>query len=167
MRTAFNLLGPLTNPAGATAQLVGAPSTQAAELMAKTLACLGLQKGFIVHGADGLDEISTTSSTHVLEITKGAIADRVVTPEDFGVPRAKLADLRGGDKDENAAIARDILAGERGPRRDIVLVNASAALVVAHRAKTFEEGMAMAAESIDSGAATAKAKALAEFTNRY
>lgn len=167
MRTVFNLLGPLTNPAGATAQLAGAPSVQAAELIAKTLACLGLQKGFVVHGADGLDEISTTAPTHVLEITKGAIADRVVTPEDFGVPRAQIADLRGGSREENAAIARAILAGERGPRRDIVLVNAAAALAVAHRVRSFEEGMAMAAESIDTGAAAAKARALIEFTSRY
>lgn len=166
MRTAFNLLGPLTNPAGATAQLVGAPSAAAAELMAKTLACLGLQKGFVVHGSDGLDEITTTGTTHVLEITKGAIADMDVTPDDFGVPRAKLADLRGGNREENAATAFAILDGEQGPRRDIVLVNSAAALVAAGKSRSFLEAMAVAAESIDSGAALAKVRALSEFTRR-
>ncbi len=164
MRTAFNLLGPLTNPSGATAQLVGVPSVAAAELMAKTLACLGLQSGFVVHGSDGLDEISTTGKTFVLEIRGGAIADHMLVPEDFGVRRVTLEDLRGGDSGANAAITREILRGQPGPRREIVLVNASAGLVAAGKAADFIEGVSLAAESIDSGAAAAKLSALVEFT---
>jgi anthranilate phosphoribosyltransferase len=165
MRTAFNLLGPLTNPAGATAQVAGAPSMVAAELMVKTLAGLGLNRGFVVHGYDGLDEITTTGPTHVLAITKGAIADLTVTPEDFGVSQARLSDLSGGDARENASIAFAILNGELGPRRDIAVVNAAAALVAAGRAQTFIEGAALAAASIDSGAALQKVRSLAEQTN--
>ncbi|MFN3323135.1 MAG: anthranilate phosphoribosyltransferase [Bryobacteraceae bacterium] len=166
MRTVFNLLGPLTNPAGAVAQLVGAPSREAADLMAKALACLGLLKGFVVHGFDGLDEITTTGPTLVLEITKGVIADRIITPEDFGVPSASLADLQGGDRHENARITLDLLDGSRGPKRDIVLVNAAAALVTAGRAAGFPEGVELAAQSIDSGSAKAKLEALTRFTRQ-
>jgi anthranilate phosphoribosyltransferase len=166
MRTAFNLLGPLTNPAGATAQLVGAPSPEAAELMAAVLASLGLQRGFVVHGADHLDEISTTGNTLVLEIRSGAIAQHTLTPKDFGLKRAKLSDLKGGDSAVNVAIARSILAGEEGPKRDIVLANASAALVAAGKAADFLAGVQMAAESIDSGRARDKVEALVEFSHR-
>jgi anthranilate phosphoribosyltransferase len=163
MRTVFNLLGPLTNPAGATAQLVGAPSAKAAELMAGALAGLGLAHGFVVHGSDGLDEITTTGSTLAFEVCRGAVERRELQPEDFGVARALAADLQGGDRDANCTIARNILAGDRGPKRDIVLVNAAAALVAASKAADFEEGMAQAATAIDSGAAAAKVAALAEF----
>ena len=164
MRTVFNLLGPLTNPAGATAQLVGAPSANAAELMAGALAELGLARGFVVHGSDGLDEITTTGSTVAFEIKAGRVERRVLDPADFGVPIAMPADLKGGDAVENLEIARAILSGETGPRRDIVLVNASAALVAAGRAADFIEGMALAARSIDSGAAQAKLDRLVRFT---
>jgi anthranilate phosphoribosyltransferase len=164
MRTVFNLLGPLTNPAGATAQLVGAPSANAAELMAGALAELGLARGFVVHGSDGLDEITTTGSTVAFEIKAGRVERRVLDPADFGVPIAMPADLKGGDAVENLEIARAILSGETGPRRDIVLVNASAALVAAGRAADFIEGMALAARSIDSGAAQAKVDRLVRFT---
>ncbi len=163
MRTVFNLLGPLTNPAGAQAQLVGAPSAEAAALMAEALAALGLERGFVVHGSDGMDEITTTGSTLAWEIRGGAIAGSVIEPEDFGVPRAQAAELRGGDPATNCAIAREILAGARGPRRDIVLVNAAAALVAAGRAAGFQEAMALAAESVDSSAALRKLEALAAF----
>jgi anthranilate phosphoribosyltransferase len=163
MRTVFNLLGPLTNPAGANAQLVGAPSAAAGELMAGALAALGLDRGFVVHGSDGLDEITTTGSTLAFEIHGGEVERRSLHPEDFGVARASAADLKGGDKETNCAIARGILEGERGPRRDIVLVNASAALVAAGQAGNFIEGVTLAAESIDSGAAAAKVKHLREF----
>lgn len=161
MRTAFNLLGPLTNPAGATAQLVGAPTDKAADLIAEALASLGLQRGFVVHGTDGLDEITTTGDTNLLEIRRGAIAHQVVTPEDFGVPRAKLEDLQGGDKETNREIALAVLNGEKGAPRDIVLVNASAALVVAGAAPGFREGVELAAASIDSGSAATKLRDLA------
>jgi anthranilate phosphoribosyltransferase len=164
MRTVFNLLGPLTNPAGATAQLVGAPSANAAELMAGALAELGLARGFVVHGSDGLDEITTTGSTVAFEIKAGRVERRVLDPADFGVPIAMPADLKGGDAVENHDIARAILSGETGPRRDIVLVNASAALVAVGRAADFIEGMALAARSIDSGSAQAKVDRLVRFT---
>jgi anthranilate phosphoribosyltransferase len=165
MRTAFNLLGPLTNPANATVQVVGAPSVRAAELIAEALACLGLQRGFVVHGLDGLDEISTTAETLVLEIQGGAIVHHSLDPTDFGVNRATMESLRGGDRDENARIARAVLGGEAGPRRDIVLVNAAAALVAARIACDFAAGMRMAAGSIDSGAARGKLDAMVKFTN--
>jgi anthranilate phosphoribosyltransferase len=164
MRTVFNLLGPLTNPAGATAQLVGAPSETAAELMAGALAELGLARGFVVHGSDGLDEITTTGSTLAFEIRAGHVERRVLEPESFGVRTANPADLKGGDAAENRDIARAILSGAKGPHRDIVLVNASAALVAAGRAVDFLDGVKLAAQSIDSGAAIAKVEQLAKFT---
>jgi len=163
MRTVFNLLGPLTNPAGATAQLVGAPSEHAAELMAGALAQLGLQHGFVVHGSDGLDEITTTGSTLVFEIASGRVGRGVVNPGDFGVVQAQPSDLAGGDKEQNATIARDILGGAKGARQDIVLVNAAAALVAAGKAREFREAMQIARASIDSGAAQAKLDQLARF----
>jgi len=164
IRTAFNLLGPLTNPAGANAQLVGAPSEEAAVLMAEALAGLGLARGFVVHGADGLDEITTTGPTLLLDVCEGRVSRCTLTPEDFGIERAELHQLAGGGAEENAAIARAILEGERGARRDIVVVNASAALVAAGRAGNFRQGVALAAESIDSGAALRKLEHLAELS---
>jgi anthranilate phosphoribosyltransferase len=166
MRTVFNLLGPLTNPAGATAQLVGAASEASAELLAGALAELGLEHGFVVNGSDGLDEITITGSTVAFEIAAGGVHRRVLEPGDFGVKTATLADLKGGDAAENRDIARAILSGAHGPRRDIVLVNASAALVAVGRAASFLEGMSMATASIDSGAAQAKVDQLARFTSR-
>jgi anthranilate phosphoribosyltransferase len=164
IRTVFNLLGPLTNPAGASAQLVGAPSPHAAELMAGALATLGLQHGFVVHGSDGLDEITTTGPTLAFEIRAGAVERRTITPADFGVPLARPEDLKGGDVTENVRLARIILSGAKGPKRDIVVVNAAAALVAAGAAETFLDGAALAANSIDSGAAKSKAEDLARFT---
>ncbi|HKX00080.1 MAG TPA: anthranilate phosphoribosyltransferase [Bryobacteraceae bacterium] len=163
MRTVFNLLGPLTNPAGATAQLVGAPSAEAAELMAGALAELGLAHGFVVHGSDGLDEITTTGPTLAFEIREGRVERRTIGPEEFGVARAAASDLKGGDKEMNAGIARGILEGAKGAQRDIVLVNASAALVAAGRAREFHEAMEIARKSIDSGAARRKAEEMARF----
>jgi anthranilate phosphoribosyltransferase len=162
MRTVFNLLGPLTNPAGATAQLLGAPSAQAAELMAGAMAALGLERGFVVHGSDGLDEITTTGPTAAWEIRGGKVEPREIEPEDFAVKRAATDDLRGGDRDENLSIANAVLAGARGPHRDIVLVNSAAALVAAGKAETFLEGMALGVVSIDTGAAKAKVEALSK-----
>jgi anthranilate phosphoribosyltransferase len=166
MRTVFNLLGPLTNPAGATAQLVGALSDRAAELMAGALAELGLEHGFVVHGSDGLDEITTTGPTVAFEVRCGRVERRVFEPADFGVAAARYEDIRGGDVEENRDIALGILEGEPGPRRDIVLVNASAALVAAGRTADFREGVEIAGRSIDSGAARGKLEALVRFTNR-
>jgi len=165
MRTVFNLLGPLTNPAGASAQLAGAPSPHFAELMAGALAARGLERGFVVHGSDGLDEITTTGPTLAFEIGNGEVTRRTVTPDDFGVAWARPEDLKGGDRQSNLAIAREVLQGAHGPRRDIVLVNAAAALVAVGRARDFLEGAAQAAMAIDSGAAGEKAQALARFTS--
>jgi anthranilate phosphoribosyltransferase len=166
MRTVFNLLGPLTNPAGATAQLVGAPSERAAEVMAGALARLGLESGFVVHGSDGLDEITITGSTLAYEIRSEEVKRRTLSPEDFDVGRANASALKGADAETNAVIARAILRGAVGPPRDIVLVNASAALVAAGRATDFREGMQLARRSIDSGAAWQKVEGLARFGPR-
>ena len=163
MRTVFNLLGPLTNPAGATAQLIGAPSLHAAELMAGAIAALGMRRGFVVHGSDGLDEITTTGPTSAWEIRDGRVEARVLEPSDFAVQTATADDLRGGDRQVNLEIANAVLAGARGAQRDIVLVNAAAALVAAGKAETFLEGMALGVVSIDSGAAGGKVEALAGF----
>ena len=164
MRTVFNLLGPLANPAGAQRQLIGAPSEHAAELMAGALAELGTERTFVVHGAGGLDEVSTAGPTVAFEVAGGAVTRHVWEPEDFGVARASLDELRGGDLARNVEIALAVLDGEPGPHRDIVLVNAAAALVVAGRAAGLREGVAVASESIDSGAAIEKVQTLAGYT---
>jgi anthranilate phosphoribosyltransferase len=163
IRTAFNLLGPLTNPAGANAQLVGAPSEREAQLLAGALAALGLTRGFVVHGSDGLDEITITGPTLVFEIRNGHVERRTLEPSDFAVPIATAEQLKGGDKQRNLEIANAVLNGERGAPRDIVIANAAAALVAAGRVETFLEGAAFAAMSVDSGAARGKVAALATF----
>lgn len=162
MRTAFNLLGPLTNPAGANAQLIGAPSLTAAGLMAQALAGLGVDRAMVVHGDDGLDEITTTSRTTVFEVTRSHVTCRTLEPEDFGITRVSTADLRGGDRKRNAAIAMEILTGERGPKRDIVVVNAAAALVVGGLAADYRGGVRLAEVSIDSGEALRRLRRLAQ-----
>ncbi|HEY2012296.1 MAG TPA: anthranilate phosphoribosyltransferase, partial [Bryobacteraceae bacterium] len=164
MRTVFNLLGPLTNPAGATSQIVGAPSAEAAGLLAGALAALGLSHGFVVHGSDGMDEITTTGPTLAYEIRDGQVERRELEPADFALRVARPQDLEGGDQARHLAIANAVLAGERGPARDIVLANAAAALVAAGKVATFLEGVAVAVVSLDSGAARGKAHALARFT---
>jgi len=164
MRTVFNLLGPLANPAGAQRQLIGAPSENAAELMAGALAELGTDRTFVVHGAGGLDEVSTAGPTVAFEVAGGKVSRHLWTPEDFGVARASLDDIRGGDLARNVEIARAVLAGAAGPHRDIVLINAAAALVAAGRAEGPREGVAVARLSIDSGAASEKLQSLADFT---
>jgi anthranilate phosphoribosyltransferase len=166
MRTFFNLLGPLTNPAGASAQLAGVPSERAGELISGALAALGLMRGFVVHGSDGLDEITTTGPTMVFEIRNGHVERRTIEPEDFAVHPASADELKGGDKARNLEIANQVLAGAHGPHRDIVLVNAAAALVAAGTVDTFLEGMAIGTVSIDSGAASRKVAELAAFSHR-
>src|SRR3954453_19008007 len=153
VRTAFNLLGPLTNPAGAARQLVGVPRPELTELVARSLAQLGAERAWVVHGADGLDEISTTGYTKVSECRDGAVNTFYVHPADFGLAKAAPADLRGGDAADNAAIARAILEGQQGPARGIVVLNAAAALLVAGQAPTIVDGLERAAEAIDSGRA--------------
>jgi anthranilate phosphoribosyltransferase len=153
VRTAFNLLGPLTNPAGATRQLVGVPRPELTELVARSLAQLGAERAWVVHGADGLDEISTTGYTKVSECRDGAVNTFYLHPTDVGLQKSAAVALRGGDAAENARIARDVLAATPGAPRDIVLLNAGASLLVAGRVDSVPEGIAMAAEAIDSGRA--------------
>ena len=166
VHTAFNLLGPLTNPAGARAQLAGVFNERGVELVAGAMAELGVERAFVVHGADGLDEISISGETQVAEVCGRAVRSYAVTPEEFGVARAPLEAIAGGDAAENAEMIRAVLAGERGARRDIVVANASAALVAAGRAADFREGAQRAAEAIDSGAARKALEALVEFVKR-
>jgi anthranilate phosphoribosyltransferase len=165
VRTAFNLLGPLTNPAGAHAQLVGVYSADVIDLVAATLAELAVQHALVVHGADGLDEISLSGETAVAEVRDGQIRRFTITPEDFGLSRAPLEGLRGGSAAENAAMIHAVLDNEAGPRRDVAIINAAAALVVAGIATNFKEGAQLAEAAISSGAAEQKLAALVAFTN--
>ena len=165
VRTVLNLLGPLTNPAGTTAQVMGVYDGSVVRTAAHVLNNLGAERAFVVHSADGLDEITTTASTRVAEVRDGSVRTYDVAPEDFGLPRASIEDLKGGEADENAEIIRSLLEGEKGPRRDIVLLNAAAAIVAGGRAEDFNEGIARAAQAIDSGAAREKLDALIRMTN--
>src|SRR5215217_7675554 len=153
IRTAFNLLGPLTNPAGARRQLVGVPRPEFTELLARSLMLLGSERAWVVHGADGIDEISTTGYTKVSECREGAVNTFYVHPSDFDVPKSDPAALKGGDAAENAAIIRAVLGGQRGPRRDVVLLNAAVGLFIAGRVSSIRDGLAAAAKAIDGGAA--------------
>jgi anthranilate phosphoribosyltransferase len=164
VRTVFNMLGPLTNPAGANAQVIGVYSAALTEPLARVLAELGTVRAFVVHGADNLDEISNTGESRVSEVREGMARTFTVRPEDFGMERASINDLRGGDREENARIIRSILDGEPGPRRDIVLMNAAAALVVGLKARDLKEGVALAARSIDARKARAKLDDLIGFS---
>ena len=165
-RTVFNLLGPLTNPAGASAQVIGVFSAQVVEPMARALAELGARHAFVVHGFDGLDEISLSAETELAEVSNGNVKQYRVSPEDFGLAHASREALLAADAQASAAIIRAILDGEHGPRRDIVLANAAAALVAADRATNFRDGVRLAAHSIDSGEARAKLHALIAFRRR-
>jgi anthranilate phosphoribosyltransferase len=164
VRTVFNLLGPLTNPAGAQSQVVGVFSGDVLDLVAATLAELGAERAFVVHGAGGLDEISLAGETLVAEIRNGTVRRFTVTPEEFGVRRAPLDPLRGGTAEDNAMLIRRILEGEPGPRRDIVVINAAAALVAAGVAANFRDAADLAASAISSGAAGKKLASLIAFT---
>ncbi len=163
-RTVFNLLGPLTNPAGASAQVIGVYAEDLVEKMADALRELGLQRAMVVHGRDGLDEISLAAPTKIAELRDGLVRVYEVTPEEFGLKRVKAGDLAGGDAAVNAAIVREVLGGKMSPRRDVVRLNAAAALVAAGKAESIAEGFPLAAQAIDSGAARAKLKALVAFT---
>ena len=167
LRTVFNLLGPLTNPANASAQVVGVYSAELVEKVAEALSMLGLTRALVVHGSDGLDEITVTGPTRIAEVRNGGVRCYEVTPEQFGIERSPLESLMGGDAAENAAIIRAILSGERSAKRDVVLLNAAAALVAAGRADGIAEGLPMAKQSIDSGKAAEKLEALARFTNQH
>jgi anthranilate phosphoribosyltransferase len=166
-RTVFNLLGPLTNPVCARVQLIGAFSVRAAEMLAQASARLGIDRAFVVHGADGLDEISTTGQTTVFQVEDGKVQKGLWSPADFGVGRASVEDLKGGDPPTNAEIIRTLLEGEQGPRRDIVVANAAAALLLAQRALDLKSAVDLAIESVDSGAALGKLNQLVEFTSQF
>jgi anthranilate phosphoribosyltransferase len=153
VRTVFNLLGPLTNPAGPARQIVGVSRPEHTELLASALGRLGSERAWVVHGANGLDELSTTGHTKVSEWRDGAMRTFYVHPGDVGLPVATLADLQGGTAAENAALIDAILAGERGPRRDVVVLNAGAALLVAGAAASLRVGVSMAADAIERGEA--------------
>jgi anthranilate phosphoribosyltransferase len=165
VRTVFNLLGPLTNPAGAQSQVLGVSSPDLIDLVASALVELGVERAFVVHGAGGLDEISLLGETLVAEVRNGSVRRITVTPEDFGVSRAPLEALRGGTAAENAALIRRILDNVSGPSRDIVLMNAAAALVAAGVAPDFRAAANLAAAATSSGAAGEKLDALVAFTN--
>jgi anthranilate phosphoribosyltransferase len=163
LRTVFNLLGPLTNPARATCQVVGVYSADLVEKLAEALSMLGLHRALVVHGSDGLDEITITGSTRIAEVRDGQVHSYEVTPEQFGLPRATLDDISGGDATLNATLIREVLSGKKSARRDVVLLNAAAALVAAGRADHLRDAVPVAAKAIDSGAAQAKLKALIAF----
>ncbi len=165
-RTIFNLLGPLSNPAGAKRQLIGVFDGIWAEPMAEVLRNLGSERVWIVHGSDGTDELTTTGPSAVVELRDGELRRFEVSPEEAGLARASLADIKGGDADENARTMAAMLDGAPGPIRDIVLLNTAGALIVAGRAGTLHEGVAEAAEAIDSGAARATLNELVAISNR-
>jgi anthranilate phosphoribosyltransferase len=166
IRTIFNILGPLTNPAGADCQVMGVYRSDLVEKLAGVLHKLGCRHGYVVCGSDGMDEITLTGETVVAEVTRSGVTMSSITPEQFGLSRCSMDDLRGGDAVENAVIVRSVLSGEKGPRRDIVLLNAAYALLAAGKIASVNEGIVMAAETIDSGRALAQVEKLAEMTNR-
>jgi len=166
VRTVFNILGPLTNPAGAQAQVLGVYDGALTEMMARVLGSLGSGAAFVVHGADGLDELSTTGPNKVSHLHCGRVRTFTLDPSELGLPRASITDLRARDTEENAAIIRFVLDGEPGPRRDVVLLNAAAALTAGGRAECMEEGLDLAAQSIDGRAAQKTLEAMIAFTNR-
>ncbi|TNF48110.1 MAG: anthranilate phosphoribosyltransferase [Deltaproteobacteria bacterium] len=165
IRTIFNILGPLTNPAGADRQVLGVYDEKLVEVLAKVLVKLGCQRGFVVHGKDGMDEITLTGPTRVAEINEGQVTLSTIEPEDFGLRRCLLSDLQGGDAEENAAIVRDVLSGAEGPKRDIVLLNAAYALVAAGKAESVDAGLQKARNIIDEGLAKAQLDGLVNLTN--
>ena len=165
LRTVFNLLGPLTNPAGASAQVVGVYSLELVEKLAEALSVLGTHRAFVVHGLDGLDEITITGPTRVAEVREGSVHTYEITPEEFGMSRAPLEEIAGGgDAAENAGIVRSVLRGDESAKRDVVLMNAAAAIVAAGKSAHLPDAARIAAESIDSGAALKKLAALVQFT---
>lgn len=166
IRTIFNILGPLTNPAGAGAQLIGVYSPLLTEMVARVLARLGTRHSFVVHGAGGLDEVSLAGVTVLCEVKKDSVRKGTLDPEKFGLKRYPVAALSGGMPEENAAITRRVLSGEKGPRRDVVVLNASLALVAGGKARDIESGIEMARSTIDSGAALAKLEELVSLTGR-
>jgi len=167
IRTVFNIIGPLTNPAGARAQMLGVADESLMEKLTSVLNGLGCQHALVVHGEDGLDEITITAKTRVCELKDGTIKSYSIAPEDFGLSRASLDSLKGGTADENASLLRNILAGAPGHQRDVVLMNAAAALVAGDRVDTLKQGIDLAGEVIDSGQALAKLEQLIEYSQSF
>lgn len=165
IRTIFNILGPLTNPAGAQAQVLGVYEQGLTKTMAEVLGNLGCIEAWVVHGADGLDEVTTTGPTHVSRWVDGRLEEFEINPKDYGILIVKKDDLLGGDKSINARIARSVLAGEKGPARDIVVLNAAVAIVCGKKAKDISEGIKLAEESVDSGSALGKLEKMVEITH--
>jgi anthranilate phosphoribosyltransferase len=163
VRTVFNFLGPLCNPAAARMS-VGVSDPEMARLMIGVMGARGIDRAFVVHGEDGLDEVTTTGPTRIYRLVDGEVTEAEFTPEDFGVERALIGDLVGGDAAENIAITRDVLAGKPGPHRDITLVNAAPAIVLADLAVGFAEAMELASASVDSGAAASVLDAVVSFS---
>jgi anthranilate phosphoribosyltransferase len=166
IRTMLNLLGPLTNPAGATIQVLGVYESRLAALLGNVLMHLGSQHCFVVHGMDGLDEITLTGKTQISEAKGGILSNYLLDPEEFGLTRVSAKQLAGGTPQENAVITRDMLQGRKGPRRDIVCLNAAPALVAGRKASNLQEGFILAGQAIDSGAAAEKLDRLIAFTNK-
>ena len=164
IRSIFNMLGPLTNPAAASCQVLGVFAPELTEMFAKALDHLGVKRAFVVHGHDGMDEITTTDLTRVTELDQGRIRTYDLNPTDFFEDFADPADLAGGDAQLNAAITQTVLSGEKGPKRDIILINAAAGLTAAGKADSLRDGISLAAQTIDSGKAMAKLNQLIEFT---
>jgi anthranilate phosphoribosyltransferase len=165
IRTIFNILGPLTNPAGAECQLLGVYSSDLVEKIAKVLKKLGCRSGYVVHGMDGMDEITLTTETLIGVVTPDGVVIKTIRPEEFGFERCEITSLRGGDAVGNAEIVRRILSGEKGAKRDVVLLNAAFALMAAGRANDPESGISMAAEAIDSGKGLSQLEKLITLTN--
>lgn len=164
IRTIFNILGPLTNPAGATTYLLGVADGSLVEKLALVLKSLDCHHALVVHGEDGLDEITITGKTQVCELKEGRIENYNISPEDLGLPRASLDSLKGGTAEENAAILRSILSGKSGPQRDVVLINSAAAIMAGDKSQSLEEGLGLARESLDSGRALTKLEQLIKLT---
>jgi anthranilate phosphoribosyltransferase len=167
LRSIFNMLGPLTNPAGANCQIIGVYAPELTEMFAHTLRRLGSRHAYVVHGHDGLDEISVCAPTRVSELQDGQVRTFNLNPQDYFKDLADPSDLEGGEPEENAEITQRVLGGEKGPRRNVVLINAAAALTAAGKAKDFKGGIDLAAQAIDSGAARDKLAALASFTQEH
>jgi anthranilate phosphoribosyltransferase len=167
IRTVFNLLGPLCNPAQATAQVLGVYNEKLTEMMAQVLHALGAQRAFVVHGADGLDEISISGESKISEVRNGEVRTYYLTPEDFGVRRAPISEIQGGSAQENAGIIRKILVNENSPKKDIALLNAAAGLVAGGKAHTLREGISLSRESIESGNALSKLEKLIAISQKF
>ena len=166
IRTVFNILGPLTNPAGARSQVLGIADGSLGEKMAQVLQHLGCHHALVVHGDDGLDEVSISGSTNIWELKQGSIYSYTITPEDLGISRAPLHAIRGGSVEYNVAVMNQVLSGERGPARDIVLLNAAAALAAGDATKNLRQGIMLASEAIDSGRALEKLRYLAQLSQK-